>query len=414
MFHKTIPLKQFAKAAVFLIIASQSRLPVLAADAATEAEVRYAWSLYTSRMYTASAVAFESLIRKATPNARLYYYAAAANKSSNQIERAKQLCQYVITNFPKSPEAASAQQLLTEMTAKSASASPALPASLNGKSADELMQTEEGRKALKEALQGQAQHSSAPSPVSEVAHAAAHVPDKNRSGKLNEQSVSAEAIANDGADGITQFVGYRDCSFECSLVSLAMQQRGQKLLANMIHSDGKGTYFVHFPGDGTDYSITPEKIEASRVHDKGEWATLIHCAFMMKFHNNYHGTLEEGLQCVTGKKAEKLFPASTTEQALSSFIEKALKAQDPVVCATTDDFGPLPELVESDQAYSIIGFEPSTGMITIRNPHGANSRRFRLTTDPEHKKFEQLNDGMFKMHVSMFPKYFSQLVSSPL
>jgi hypothetical protein len=198
------------------------------------------------------------------------------------------------------------------------------------------------------------------------------------------------------------------------LVSLAIQPRGQKFLADIIRSDGKGTYFVRFPGDGTEYAITPEKVEASRVHDKAERATLIHCAFVMKFHNNYHGTLEEGLQCMTGKKTEKLFPAGTTEQAISSFISDALKAQDPIVCAATDDFGPLPELVESDQAYSIIGFEPSTGMITLRNPHGANSRRFRLTTDPEHKKFEQLNDGMFKMHVSMFPKYFSQLVGSPL
>ena len=196
------------------------------------------------------------------------------------------------------------------------------------------------------------------------------------------------------------------------MAALAMLPRGQELMASMITSPGPGAYTVHFPGNGGEYSITPQKMEEIRLRDKTLWATLIHCAQVLKFRSNSSQTIEDGLSCLTGKKAEKLFAANTTEQALTQFIGEAVKSHNPVVCQAGDDFGTLPELVESDQAYTITDFDPATNTLTLRNPHGDNSRRFRLTTDPDHKKFEQLNDGVIKMHISLFPKYFSQVARS--
>lgn len=395
-------LKALSIALLFSII--WPGIPALAVD---DAALRKAWALYNAKNYAASADAFEALIRVSAPDARLYYYAASANKSSGRIARAKQLYEYVAKNFAGTAEATSAQQALN--TAQEAAT--ALPAGLNGKSVDELMQTEEGRKALKEALAKQ--HPSTPLVVTVAPVSTTSSTSKSANGQ--DYRITPETVAKDGPDGITQFIGYPDCSFECSMASLAMQPKGQKLIADMFSGGANGVYIVKFAGgDGVEYNIGPHVIESSRVKDKAMWATLIHCALIKKFRNSYHGTLEEGLHCMTGKKTEKLYPASTTQQALTSFIADALEAQNPVVCAALDDFGPLPELVESDQAFSITAFDGASGMLTIRNPHGSNSRRFRLSTDPEHKHFEQLNDGYFKMHITMFPKYFGQIVSCTL
>ena len=69
----------------------------------------------------------------------------------------------------------------------------------------------------------------------------------------------------------------------------------------------------------------------------------------------------------------------------------------------------MPPLVLPSHAYTITGFDAASGLITIRNPHGLNSERFTLSNDEHHQKFEQLNDGVFKLHVTLFPHYFAQV-----
>lgn len=392
--------------ALLITLSFQPYLAAIAAGAVDEGALRSAWALYTQQKFAASADAFEALIRNSTPNARLYYYAAVANKGSNRIARAKQLCQYVVANFSTSAEAGSARKLFQD--ASPGAASGELPASLNGKTLDELMQTEEGRQTLKEALGKQKSSTAAASLVTPQ-----RVPEKSRVVNDSEHVFGRDAITEFGADGITQFSSYPDCWFECSMVALAMLPRGQDLLGQMIRSTGSGTCIVRFPGDGIDYPITPAKLEQSRVRDKALWASLIHCAQVMKF-ARHQGGIDDGLACLTGKKAEKIFSANTTEQALIAFVGDAIKLQHPIVCLSAEDFGTEPELVESDHAYTITDYDTGTKMITLKNPHGDNSRRFRLKTDPEHQKFEQLNNGLLKMHVSIFPRYFSQVARSAI
>src|SRR5277367_2322697 len=200
-----------APVAIGLLIFTQSSLAVLAAGPVDETAVRSAWALYNQQKYAASADAFEALIKASTPNARLYYYAAVANKSGNRLARAKQLAQYVITYFPGSTEAVSLQKLFLDSAPKNASATDGLPESLKGKSVEELMQTEEGRKALKEALNKQKASATA---VSSVSSSAPTLIEKNKTGKESDQAFSAESIAEDGSGGISEFISYPDCSFE--------------------------------------------------------------------------------------------------------------------------------------------------------------------------------------------------------
>ncbi len=398
---------QLAKAVVVLLIISQTCLSGSALGPVDESALRNAWALCTQQKYAAAADAFEALIRTSTPNARLYYYAAAANRSSNRVARAKQLCQYVIANFPKSPEAANALKLFPAAASSTASASGELPESLKTKNLEELMQTEEGRKQLKEALKKQEGSAVA---STTVAASASPLSAKGSGGKKVDQVFTVEDISKDGVGGISHFGQNPDSWLECSMAALAMSPRGQKLIAAMIRSSGgQGTYIVRFPGEALEYTLTQQKIEACRVHDKALWATLIHCAQITQA--NSDESIEGGLSFLTGRKAEKM-QAGTTEQTVLSFIRDAVKSQNPIVCESADDFGTSPELVEPNHAYTITDFDPATNMITIRNPHGANSRRFRLKTDPQYHQFEQLNDGVFKMHISLFRNYFKEVARS--
>lgn len=387
-----------ASIALTIAISCFSPLPILAAGPpATQAS---AWALYTQNKFRESADAFEEVMRTSPPNARLYYYAALANRAGNRVMRAKQLCQYIITNFGTSPEAAYAQKLCPDAAPPK---SAAVPDSLKGKSMQELMKTEEGRKALEEALsKKEAAKSAEASKVSPMVA-------RSKGGRPGERVFSADEIAKDGAAGIDQMY-YPNCWFESSLSAMAMLPRGRKMLADMIrYGDKEGTYVVRFPADGKAYVVTEKILEGSGIHDKALWATLIECAQTLKFPDDNGGQLADGLACLAGTSATTLNPDTAANGELVSLITGGVKSQCPVICGSRYSLSGLPPLVFPSHAYTIVGFEPSSGMVEIRNPHGINSQRFALNNDPHHEKFQQLDDGLFKMHISLFKLYFAQV-----
>lgn len=397
----------FAASAVLL-----TQTIALAAAPADEAAIRNAHSLYLQKKYVPSAEAYEVLIRSSAPSSRLYYYAAAANKAAGRLPRAKQLCLYITTNFASSPEAVYAQKLFTEdapSAAAASSSSPSgLPAHLKGKSIDELMQTEEGRQALKNAVSSTG--TAGGSMPSATSTASSKTTTIHAGSRPRDLVFAASQIAGDGPDGITPYVRYPDAGLECSMAALALLPRGQELLAGSIRRPGTDeTYIVRFPNSARDYIITAASMEKYRMKDKALWASLIHSAVR----ESTAMSLEAGLSLLTGTHADKILANNTTEQAVSQFISEAIKKQHPVVCLSVES-PPAPELVEGFAGYTITEFDAATGMITLRNPHGPNSRRFRLEDDPQHKRFEQLNNGYFKMHVALFIKNFKEVARAPI
>lgn len=389
------------KLAATLIILCQLTTPALAGPA-DETALRAAWGLYTQQKYVPAADAFEALIRTSTPSARLYHYAILANRAANRTLRAKQLGQYVITNFSNSQEAQFAGKLFPEIAPQAPVTVEALPEGLKGKSVAELMKTEEGRKAVADAL---AKKNSSTS-IASASSSSTKSPTKR--GRLGERVFSAADIAKDGANGIDQMY-YPNCWFESSMSAVAMLPRGQRMMADMIrYGEKEGTYVVRFPNDGQEYVITQESIEKKGVHDKAFWATLIEAAQTMKFPDDDGGQLYEGLASMTGRTAEHIDPGTASEQEISQFIDGAVKSQNPIVCATHHN-PPGPRLVVGGHAYTIVGFDPASSMIKIRNPHGANSQRFSLANDPNHQKFEQMDDGVFRIHMSLFKHYFDEV-----
>lgn len=416
---------------VLFIVTSQSALCQQPSAVETEA-----FNLYQQHQYAAAADKFEGIIR-ARPNARCCYYAALACRASNRQLRARQLFQYLIATFPGSPEASSAKTALTQSSQLSATTSSSVDAqdlpdsvkSLLPADMKKMLDTSIGRQAVQQVLKDQGDqveairkaekagtlpHDKLAAAVESAGIMTAH-PDVNR-----QYPFTAADIAKAGARAIDQ-ARYPNCWFEASLAALAELPRGQRLIASMIRYRDTDKYVVRFPYDGKEYVITAADLANSGVHDSALWASLIQCAEIMKFPDNAgangaegdQSRLEIGLGCITGCKAEIKHPGECTTDELSSFIGGAVTSRNPIVASTLSDFPRnVPQLAIPLHAYTIIGFEPSQSMILIRNPHGRNAARFELPMDSHHLEFEQLDDGVFRMSIATFQKYFYSVARS--
>ncbi|MBU6455111.1 MAG: hypothetical protein KGS72_25290 [Cyanobacteria bacterium REEB67] len=343
-------------------------------------------NLYKQRQFEASKQAFEALMSTAPPSPYLYYYAAVANRESNHPNRARQLFEYIAKNFPQSREGISAQSIISGGTA-TASATPA-----------------------------------ASTPASGAATVSALAPTMVEKKRVKGAKVfSEDEIAREGANGIAQS-GYPNCWFQASMSSLASLPRGQRLLSNMIHYGDGDTYVVRFPGDGVEYVVSETDCAKYQIHNGALWASLLECAQLKKFPQNRGANGEDGsasrldigMGCITGCKAEILNPKESNVSGISSFVGGAVRSQNPIIASTYDPMrlGNVPQLTVGPHAYTVIGIDQSRNMIILRNPHGKHSQRFSLADDPQHLKFEQMDDGVLKMNIEIFPTYFYSLARS--
>lgn len=400
----------------------------------TDIAIRAAYALYTQQKFAASADAFEAIIRSATPTAKLYYYAALANRASGRNSRAKQLCDFVVSHFPSTQESAYSKSMFATTASGTQAQDVELPDSVKNALPPEMqamLQTPAGKAAIREAMAKQGANlaivrqaeKQGKLPNTVVKEARMSLTPKPVFGAKTgaTRPFTAADIASIGANGIDQS-RFPNCWFEASMAALAELPRGQALMASMIRYGDKGSYVVRFPGDGKEYVVSQEFLEETGIHDKALWASIIECAQVQKFPDNAgangsdsdQSRLEVGLQCITGCKAEVIMPSTCSAQELSTFIGGAVSSKNPIVAGTFNPgtIASLPELVVPLHAYTVIGFDASKNMILIRNPHGANSRRFASTTDPNHQEFEQMADGVFKMNIPLFQKYFHSIARS--
>lgn len=399
-------------------------------------QIRNAYGLYTQQKYAESADAFEAIIRTSPANAKVYYFAVLANRACGRTSRAKQLASHIAAHYSATTECAYCKTMYPDLSTSNAaqaqdaelpeSVKAALPPAMQA-----MLQTPAGRAAVKEAMAKdpknfetvrQAEKQGLITQKTIKAASVALTPKPVFGEKTGTtRPFTAADIARDGAAGIDQS-RFPNCWFEASMSALAELPRGQALMANMIRYGEKGSYVVRFPGDGKEYVVTQDFLEETGIHDKALWASIIECAQVQKFPGNAgaegaqadQSRLEVGLQCITGCKAEVIAPSTCSEQELSRFIGGAVSSKNPIVAGTywAGVIGSLPSLVVPQHAYTVIGFDATKNMILIRNPHGANARRFASKTDPGHLEFEQLDDGVFKMSIPLFQKYFHSIARS--
>jgi hypothetical protein len=399
------------------------------------ADVQAAFKQFNSRQYAAAATSFESVIRR-QPTARNCYYAALANQSANKPLRARQLFQYITTSFPSSAEAAYAQKALKQLplAASNQASNNDLPDSVkNLIPADmrKLLDTPMGKQALQQVMSQKKDEidtirkaeKAGVMKQDKLAEAAESVGLMTSHAQQSEmlRPFTAADIAKRGAKAIDQMI-YPNCWFEASMAAMAELPKGQQLLADMIHGKGKDTYVVRFPGDGVEYTVTAADLVKANIHDSALWASLIEYAQTLKFPNNKGADddadlsrLDVGLSAISGKKAQTIWLGrfgNVSDQELSAFIGGAVTSKNPIVAGTLPGFGSEPAIVVPTHAYTVTGYDPASNMITLRNPHGNNSRCFELAGDPKHLDFEQLDDGVFKISLRKFQKYFSQIARS--
>ena len=288
--------------ALSLLIISGTNTAASAQNKAAEA-----LALYKQKQYSAAADAFEKLLKTEKPAARLYYYAALANRDADRKARAVQIFNYIVSNFPTTEEALHSGTMLNNLTGG---------AKLN--SAEKTAAVSEGQ------------------PGSTGAGSRV-----NLGSGTGLYPFTPEDIAREGANGIDQS-NFENCWFQASMSALAQLPRGQRLLSTMIRR-GEGTsYIVRFPGDGNEYVVSRKEARLAGITDTAVWASLLEYAQTKKFPDNKgaEGTdgdqsrLEVGLGCITGRKAEFLDPGHASASELASFIGGAVRSQNPIVCGT--------------------------------------------------------------------------------
>lgn len=406
-----------------------------ASNSSVSISTQNALKLYNEQNYAAAAAAFENIIQTVKPSATLFYYAALANQQCHKSARASQLFKYIVDNFPGTQEATYSQKVLSAKRQISSvpqnnSQDSELPESVKNLLPSEMqamLNTAEGKAIAQQAMRDQggkvqAIRNAEKRGTLDTSGAISYtkIPDANNQ-SLIQYPFKVQDIAKDGAGGIDQGRN-PNCWFEASISALAQLPRGQQLLANTVRSKQGDKYVVRFRNDGAEYTISQDDLIKHGIHDKALWASLIECAELKKFPNNQgangedsdQSRLEIGLGCITGCKAEIISPSNCDTNELSSFIGSAIKSQNPIVAATFGaiQLANMPQILVPQHAYTIIDFDPSKNIVTLRNPHGRKSKVFQTPGNATDIEFQQLGDGIVKLGLTTFQKYFHSTARS--
>ncbi len=80
-----------------------------------------------------------------------------------------------------------------------------------------------------------------------------------------------------------------------------------------------------------------------------------------------------------------------------------------IACTKGEGAPGIKKILVPVHVYSIIDFEPNKNMIVLRNPWGSNPKNLGIRNDNLHLVFEEKKDGVIKISVEQFRKYFRGL-----
>jgi hypothetical protein len=230
----------------------------------------------------------------------------------------------------------------------------------------------------------------------------------------------------------TQGAQIGDCHFTATLSDMAKEN--PQAIRDMVKQNPDGSYTVTFPGD-KDHPETvgaPNQWELETFATKqgGIWANVIEKAYRQRsqlpFNPPEGGNAADDEHLLTGKPATSVVPVEAcnwahrqldryvngplfgtndcgesnqdrslpevldrhlsatpiTPDDLPRFLGEAAQNKDLIVAGTKRQFaGPPPTAtdssgntvaIEANHDYTVINYDATTGMITLRNPHGSN------------------------------------------
>jgi hypothetical protein len=232
-----------------------------------------------------------------------------------------------------------------------------------------------------------------------------------------------------------------DCFFESALASVANSSKGQQQIKEMIKENEDGSYTVTFPGDKAHpVNVTQKDLDDNRmngnVQDNADWARVIETAFLKYDHaaayksglldNWQHQQIpylaklmstRKALELLTGDRSataclsigtvdnRELYLGKTSKANLARDLENAFKNGDAVTCQL---LFPSDGLV-SHHVYSVLGYDPKTQEIIVRNPWGENNGTPFAETGSSKDGISSLGDGELKMSLDKFMRTFDDL-----
>ena len=222
--------------------------------------------------------------------------------------------------------------------------------------------------------------------------------------------------------------GLGDCYFLQAVSSVAAQD--PEAIKKMIQDNHDGTYTVTFPGQPdkpiTVNAPTQEELDRFAHYQDGTYVSVLekaHRYLTGKTDKDDGGDPAAGLELMTGKKyhdedIHKTNPGfwdfavpiygiydtltggnQTSDDEVAKMLTKAFNNHEEVGCGTGKNQGPI-----GDHAWSVLGYDPATQTVTLRNPWGY------LGFDP--KKFpsvKDLGDGKFTMSLAEFHKNYEYI-----
>lgn len=242
-----------------------------------------------------------------------------------------------------------------------------------------------------------------------------------------------------------------DCYFLATLASLAAS-RPQDIVS-MIGDKGNGSYSVKFPG--AKYAVTVSDSDQSwagagynrqNQSTGSSWVSILEKAFVKYVMKENTGTAktavsntantllgivspgawlakkalekvapakkdpqeyfkwgglqDQGIRILTNHSTDDDVLALTSHSTLRGKIKSHLASGD-LITASTFKAGSDSHHLDSDHVYSVLAYDEREDAITLRNPHGYGSDATGLS------RSDSQNDGIFKMSVAEFNKYFT-------
>ena len=207
-----------------------------------------------------------------------------------------------------------------------------------------------------------------------------------------------------------------DCYFLAAVASLA--STNPEAVQKMIKDNKDGTYTVTFPGD-PEHPLTVEApTDAELAHythgnEYGTWPAVLEKAY-----GKYRGGTQDEADggAIMAKGVDLLSPGgvdtdlmgTTTEAELDEKLQETLKNGRPIT-ASINNYGPLAKYIVDDglvdgHVYSVVGYDPNTKMVMVRNPWGEGEP---LNADGTAK--DGNNDGQFQMSLADFQRNFNRV-----
>lgn len=194
-----------------------------------------------------------------------------------------------------------------------------------------------------------------------------------------------------------------------------MSQLKPEQIQQMVQTNDKGQVVVHFPGRKPEV-MAPLTEAERRIYStaNGDWSAYMEKAAAQAFEREGRdingGRGHQAFSLLTGRGGRILdmqrpprpgMPDLRDPAALHQMLTTSLANGQMITAGTTGrDFERGTSNLSTDgHAYAVVGYNPRTGMVTLRNPWGQGERADR----------DRDNDGLFTMSLRDFQVTFSDM-----